>query len=156
MQRGDQFYVTLFSNGGQSVYPDNTLAAFTIPLAQQIDLGSNADWEVGITEFTYPPILGGMYTHSVTVIGDNNILIYCDLISPQFVSGNLVRCLRTFISPSADCQHIFKNIYYVPVEKRQFQDIRVELLTLKGKRFGLKDSNTPVKAVLHFRRISND
>src|SRR5215510_10368326 len=124
MQRGDQFYVTLFSNGAQSVYPENTLAAFTIPLAKQIDLGSSDAWEVGITEFTYPPILEGTYTHSVTVIGDVNRLIYCDLISPQFVSSNLVRCLRTFISPSVDCQHIFTNTDYVPVEKIQLQDIR--------------------------------
>ena len=156
MQRGDQLYLTLFSNGAQSVYPNNTLAAFTIPLAQQIDLGSNDVWEVGIAEFTYPPILEGTYTHGVTVIGDDNILIYCDLISPQFVSCNLVRCLRTFICPSAYCQHVFTNIYYVPVEKRQFRDIRIELLTLKGKRFALKNSDKPVKVVLHFRRVRNN
>ena len=153
MQRGDHFYVTLFSNGAQRVYPDNTLAAFTIPLAQRIDLGLNDDWEVGITEFSCPSNVTGKYGHAVAVIGDENVLIYCDLISPQFVSGNLVRYLRTFISPSADRQHIFKNIYYVPVEKRQFQDIRIEILTTKGKRFAFKDSDKPVKVVLHFRRI---
>jgi len=81
MRRGDQFYVTLFSNGAQSVYPNNTLAAFTIPLAQQVNLGSNEDWEVGITEFTYPSSDAGTYTYSFKVIGDVNMMIYCDLIS---------------------------------------------------------------------------
>ena len=37
------------------MYPDNTLAIFTIHLAQTIDLGKSTDWEVGI--FTcQPPI----------------------------------------------------------------------------------------------------
>jgi len=156
MQRGDHFYVTLFSNRSQHVYPDNTLAAFTSSLAQPIVLGSSNDWEVGITEFTCPSIIAGMYNHGVVVTGDNNIIIYCDLISPQLVGSNLVRCLRTYVSPTVDCQHIFKNIYYVPVEKRQFQDIRIEILTLKGRRFAFKDSNKPVKVVLHFRRIRNN
>ena len=131
----------------------NTLAAFTTPLAQRIDLGSSDDWEVGITEFTCPSIIAGTYARVVTIIGDNNVLIYCDLISPQIVDCNLVRCLRTYVSQTVDCQHIFTNIYYVPVEKRQFQDIRIEILTTKGKRFAFKDSDKPVKVVLHFRRI---
>ena len=34
------FYVTFFSNASQDLYPDNTVAAFTIHLAKPIDLGS--------------------------------------------------------------------------------------------------------------------
>jgi hypothetical protein len=86
-------------------------------------------------------------------IGDKNILNYCDLISPQFVGAALVRCLRTFKAPSIDCQHNFENIYYAPVEKITFQDIRVEILTMDGKRAGFEDSKQPIKVVLHFRRI---
>ena len=35
----NHFYVTLFSNASKEVFPDNTLTAFTIHLAQPIDLG---------------------------------------------------------------------------------------------------------------------
>ena len=33
-----------------------------------------------------------------------------------------------------------------------FQDIRIEFLTLEGKRVPFKDSKTPSKVVLHFRK----
>jgi len=45
------FYVTLFSNTSKTLYPDNTIAAFTAELAQPIELGYSDNWEVGICEF---------------------------------------------------------------------------------------------------------
>jgi hypothetical protein len=51
----DNFYVTLFSNGSQTLYPDNTLSAFTIELAHPINLRLSDKWEVGLSEFTCPP-----------------------------------------------------------------------------------------------------
>jgi hypothetical protein len=146
--------VTLFSNSSQSLFEDNTIAAFTIHLAQPIELGSIDNWEVGLCELSCPlHYAPGLYG-GITVVGNINILIYCNLISPQFVGGELVRCLRTFVTPSLHCQHIFGNVYYLPVEKRSFQDIRIELLTMEGKRHSFKESQTPLKLVLHFRRIS--
>jgi hypothetical protein len=44
----NHFYVTLFSNASRKIYKDNTLAAFTVKLAQPIDLVSNEDWDVGL------------------------------------------------------------------------------------------------------------
>jgi len=49
------FYVTLFSNTSQVIYPDITQAAFMSHLAQPIDLGTSSDWEVGVGEVTYKP-----------------------------------------------------------------------------------------------------
>jgi hypothetical protein len=43
----DHFYVTLFSNASQKMYPSNKIAAFTINLARPIELGTNVKWEVG-------------------------------------------------------------------------------------------------------------
>jgi len=45
----NQFYITLFSNAFKEMFPDNSLAAFTIHLAQSNDLGTTSDWEVGLT-----------------------------------------------------------------------------------------------------------
>jgi hypothetical protein len=148
-----QFYVTLLSNSSQKLYPSNTLSAFTCHLAQEIDLGSNDSWEVGLAEFTYSPAALGNFKPAITFVGDTNHLIYCDLIPPQFVGSNLVRCLRSYIFASLSGQHIFDNIYYMPVEKRRFQDVRIEVRNLEGKLATFKTSTTPVKLVLHFRRI---
>jgi len=44
----NQLYVTLHSNSSSEIYKDNTLPAFTIKLAQPIELNYAANWEVGI------------------------------------------------------------------------------------------------------------
>jgi hypothetical protein len=143
----EHFYVTLFSNASRTLNPDNTLAAFICHLARPIDLGSNDPWEVGLSEFTCPTLKTGTYQPSVIVIGARNFLIYCDLISLQFVGENLLRGLRTYIAPSTQCQHIFDQIYYMPVQKRIFQDIRIEILTMEGKRYAFNDNKHPTKVV---------
>ena len=122
-------------------------------MAQAIDLGSTDRWEVGVCEITCHPTNTGTFA-SVQVISANNALIYCDLISQQFVGSQYVRYLRTFIHPSTYCNNIFENVYYVPVEKRRFQDIRIEILRLSGERVVFKASDVPTKIVLHFRRVS--
>jgi hypothetical protein len=89
----------------------------------------------------------------VLIVGETHGIIYCDLIKPQLVGGAIARCLRTFIYPSINYQHIFRNVYYTPVEKGTFQDIRIEILTTEGERIKFRDSISPSKVVLHFRRV---
>jgi hypothetical protein len=88
------------------------------------------------------------------VISANNALIYCDLISQQFVGSQYVRCLRTLIQPTTYCNHIFENVYYMPVEKCRFQDIQIHILGLDGTPVDFTESDVPTKIVLHFRRVS--
>jgi len=152
MEYRNHFYITLFSNASQKAYPKNTLAEFTIQLAQRIDLGSTDNWEVGLSEFSCPPPKSGTL-RPIEVVGDTNTLIYCDLITPQFVGDDYVRCLRTFIRPSKYCEHTFQNVYYVPVQKRSFQDITILIKDLNGNHVPFKDGTVPTKLVLHFRRV---
>jgi hypothetical protein len=116
----DRFYVTLFSNVSKDIYKSNTLAAFTSQLAQVIELHPSDKWEVGLCEFTCPPPAVGTLKN-VLIVGDTCGLVYCNLVSPQFVGDKSVRCLRTFVFPSVYCHYAFENIYYVPVEKVRFQ-----------------------------------
>ena len=147
----NQFYVTLFSNASKEVYPDNTLTAFRIHLAQPIDLGSSSDWEVGLAELSYnAPNRQIMQGSPVDVISSTNALIYCDLIKPQCVSTYNVRLLRTIICRTQLGNHIFQNIYYLPVEKTHFQDIRIELREAKGEPAAFDASIIPTKVVLHY------
>ena len=57
----------------------------------------------------------------VDVVSSINVLIYCDLITPQFVGTENVRLLRTIICPTQLGNHIFQNVYYLPVEKKSFK-----------------------------------
>ena len=146
------FYVTLLSNTSKNLYPDNTITASTAELARPVELVYSDNWEMGVCEFSYPSNSVGTFKHT-TVVGDTTGLIYCDLISPQHVGRALVRCMRTFIYPSLSGQHVFGNVYYLPVEKR-IKSIRIEILQLTGKPVEFRSSTTPSKVVLHFRRVS--
>jgi hypothetical protein len=57
-------------------------------------------------------------------------MMYCDLITPQFIGVALARVVRTFTTPTMDGKYYFDNVYYVPVEKRTSHDIRIEILDL--------------------------
>ena len=82
--------------------------------------------------------------------------MYCDLIASQLIDTTKVRCPRSFriVPTDYDSEFLYENVYYVPVEKRTFRrDIRIEIVNLSGERIAFKDSKTPLKAVLHFRRV---
>ena len=125
----------------------NKIAAFTIHLAQRIILDPSEIWEVGLCKLS----------SARQLLGDNtDALVYCDLIAPQLIGTTMVRFLRTFniiVPEDYGVEYQFKNVYYVPLEKRMFRDIRIEILNLAGKRVPFKDSQTPLKVVLHFRRV---
>lgn len=53
----NDFFVTVSSNGALQTYPSNTLSAFTIPLAEPLNLGLNSNYVVGLAEAYFPPLL---------------------------------------------------------------------------------------------------
>jgi hypothetical protein len=118
-------------------HPSNTLAEFTVQLAQRIDLGSIGSWEMGLCELSCP-------------LSNVDIeLIYCDLIMPHFVGSQYTRCLRTLTKYG---DHTF-NVYYLPVEKRAFQYISILIADLRDNKIPFMSGDVPTKAVPHFRRI---
>jgi len=84
------FYVTLFSDALRDIYEQNTHSDITVKLTKPLDLGSTSNWEVGVCEIT---------CSSSPHMGDNPALIYCTLISPQFVGDSTVPCMRTYVFP---------------------------------------------------------
>jgi hypothetical protein len=67
--------------------------------------------------------------------------------------GDTSACsLRTILYPYPDGYHIFDKVYYVSVEKSEFQTVAIEVLTKLGGRVSFLDSVNPLVAVLHFRR----
>jgi hypothetical protein len=150
MNSDNSFYVTLLSNGSQTLYPDNTVGSFTTELARPIELDPEFRCQVSRCEFSCPAVLADEGSGSDDFIG----LIYCDLISPQPVGSTLARCLRSFTYVyGLPCSFIFDNTYYMPVESTAaFKNIRIEILTLTGKRVPFESRETPSRLVLHFRR----
>jgi len=106
---------------------------------------------VGICEVSCPSPLVGTGL-AMTTVGNSHVLVYCNVISPQCVGSDMVRCLRTFILPSTNCENLFDKIYYVPVEQRKFHEIRMKFLLTNGKLVQFKYSKVPTKVVLHFRK----
>ena len=89
----------------------------------------------------------------VDVFSSTNMLIYCDLITPQIVGTENIRLLRIIICPAQMGSHMFLNVYYVPVEKTLFHNIRIELRVSDGGPAAFEDSIISTKVVLHFRRV---
>ena len=150
------FYVTLLSSASQALFPDNT-ACVQMRNGTGNRPRSERQVEGGLCEFSCPP-RHGVQIRPVTIIGISNIIIYCNLIQPQFVADILLRCLRTIILPSLYCENQFVNIYYIPVEKRNINHIRIELKDLLGNPVTFPtgaggDASVPVKIVLHFHRV---
>jgi len=57
-------------------------------------------------------------------------LVYCDLMPPQLIGNTMIGFLRTFyiIMPEDyGGEYQFENVNYVPLEKRMFRDIRIEI-----------------------------
>ena len=107
---------------------------------------------MGICEFTCTPT--SVNDVGIDAIGQRNVLIYCDLIAPQYVGDDSVRLLRTVTFTLSDSGRFnFKNVYYLPVEKRLFQDVRIEIKTLDGEPVPFLASEIPNKIVIHFWRI---
>ena len=130
------------------VYPKNKIAASTVQMAHEINLGTDRR-AVGLCDFSFAP---GNFKHSIGV-GDTLALIYCTLMDSQFVGEQMVACIRTYIYQTTFCNHVFKNVYYMPVKQRRFRNIRIKITDSVGKRIPFKVSKTPTKVVLHFRRL---
>jgi len=84
-----------------------------------------------------------------------NALMYCDLIAPQLIGTTKVRCLRSFriVPIDYNSEYLFTNVYYVPLEKKTFRDIRIEILNQAEDMIPFSDSQSPLNVVLHFRRV---
>ena len=64
------------------------------------------------------------------------------------IGTTMVRFLRTFninVPEDYGVEYQFKNVYYVPLEKRMFRDIRIEILNLAGERVPFTDCQTPLE-----------
>jgi len=114
-------YITLFSSASTEIYTLNSQTSFTNRLALPVDLGSSSDWEVGLAEITYrPPKRTIVQGAIIDGISDLNVLIYCNIVTPQLVGSDISRLLRTIICPSQQGKHVFLTFIIFLLNSRHF------------------------------------
>lgn len=139
----DNFYITLISNNSLDYYSENTLSCFTNQFNKIYNL--NSDWFVGIAEIFYNKFNTNEFKKSL-------IYVYTDIIKPVQVGFSQVRCLRIFTNPNQNSVQniLFENIYYMPVERNQFENISITLADDIGQKINFENSTKPTMVVLHF------
>ena len=149
---GGGLYVTLFSNSFMIIYSKNKTTCFTVQLTHEIVLDTDR-WKVGRCDFSGPPPEVGTLKPKL-LFGDTHALIYCTLINRQVMGLLKNPCIRTYIHPTTFCNHVFKSVYCMSVQKRRYRDIPIRIVETLGNQiqFG-KHSKIPIKIVLYFRRV---
>lgn len=87
----------------------------------------------------------------------SQMFIYCDIIEPQIVGDNSVKLLRnvtidnTVYTYGSTKSNIFNPIHYIPVLKRGFENIEIDIRTDTGENIPFMFGTSSVK--LHFKNI---
>lgn len=90
----------------------------------------------------------------------HQMLIYCDIIEPQFIGHEVAQVLRSVIIGNdshklgAPCHSEFKNIHYVPVSRKEFQTIAINIRDHTGEH--LPFSHGVLSLKLHFKEVSSN
>lgn len=104
-------------------------------------------------------VLGKTYHGEASLgVDPSTMYVYCDLIEHVTVGDARVPLLRTFgvekKKSSTDVVHrTFSNLVYVPVQKKQFDTIEINIMTDTGEAVPFASGKSVV--LLHFRRCSN-
>lgn len=88
----------------------------------------------------------------------SQMFVYCDIIEPQIISDVLAKVLRIAVVDSRKyvygTQHaqLFPQPHYVPVLKREFENIEIDIRTNTGERVPFLFGTVCVK--LHFKKLN--
>lgn len=85
----------------------------------------------------------------------HQMLIYCDIIQPQFIGHEVAQVLRSVkigndsYEYGTPCHSEFKNIHYVPVSRKEFHTIRINIRDPTGDHVPFSHGVLSLK--LHFK-----
>lgn len=138
------FYITLSSDSSKDFFQDNTIAHFTTQLARPIHLTSA--YEVAVCEVFLPPL----ETWKIRT-ASSPIYLYSDICQPVLLCDTSARLLRVLPPDLLSGHYVFPVLYYIPVEKLNFQTIVMSFHTKTGQRYPFAGGTYPSTVVLHFR-----
>lgn len=117
-------------------------------LATQIGFPPNDN----VFMYTKSPYVGNVYFGI-----PDQMMIYCDLIEPQLIgyeSSQIIKIVNTADTKpefGASRHHTFQKIHYVPVLKKEFDSIEINIREITGELFPFLHGIVMVK--LHFKDI---
>lgn len=99
----------------------------------------------------------GTYPSNLKLGLPSQLFVYCDIIEPQIVGDVMAPLLR--IVPldtaayvyGANKMHIFSPPHYVPVMRREFDTIEIDIRSSTGNKIPFQFGTTCIK--LHFRKL---
>lgn len=100
-----------------------------------------------------------LYNRAVETYNDEKsgmVMVYTDIIQPEIFGNNKIRALRAINIDNCRKQNNmeFKNVQYVPVEKKIFETIAFNISDQYGKNINFVSNYNPTKIVLHFKKFS--
>lgn len=89
----------------------------------------------------------------------DKMLIYCDILEPQIFGDKCSKVLSSVVArtPSGAAyfaqpmREVFNPVQYVPVQKKKFESIGIDIRNIAGHLFPFRYGTSSVK--LHFRRV---
>lgn len=119
-----------------------------------LQLGYRPDEEIQV-EGSYAPHVANTSSGIADVM-----LVYCDIIEPQITGDSWAKVLRTLKTTpdgavpyfALPCSMDFTQLQYVPIQKKYFESISIDIRDTAGKLMPFQYGTLSVK--LHFKRIS--
>ena len=137
------FYLTLPSNSSMNYYPNNTLANYVTNLPHSFNFPG--EWEVGPSEIQFP-----ISWYNVTDRESHMFLQF--VIDPTVVGDFKVPLLRSVNIDGRKgliVSRIYQNIQYVPLHRKQFDTIEIDIRDDVGRKVPFERGKVIV--TLYFR-----
>lgn len=128
----------------------NELTAIKFHGRLALQLGFIPDGNV--LKYKFSPYVGNVY-YGIP----EQMYVYCDIIEPQIVgyeSSQIIKIINTSekeLKFGSSCFHGFQKIHYIPVMKKEFDTIQIDIRDITGEYFPFRHGITTVK--LHFKEI---
>ena len=139
------FYVYIRSDETDKYFPENKAFNFTFRLNAPITL--KGFWKVGLVEFY---ALNDSKSRKTSL---ETLYIYSDICKESIINGSKRSMLRrVFQNDKSEWKNIFDSPFYLPLNKKYFQEIEIQITVedLKEAIF-LK---LPTHLTLHFKQYS--
>lgn len=109
--------------------------------------------DTNVLEYDFSPY-GGNVCFGVP----DRIFVYCDLIEPQLIGYESTQVIKIINSTErkaefgTSCYREFQKIHYVPLLKKEFDRVEIDLRDISGNYFPFRHGISSVK--LHFKQIN--
>lgn len=130
----------------------NTRRGFEFHGRLALQLGFTPDTNILTTDLS--PFVGNTYVGI-----PEHMFVYSDIIEPQLVGYEASQVLKIInttdkeVKFGTSCYHGFIKIHYIPILKKEFDKIQIEIRDITGKLFSFRHGIAIAK--LHFKEVKN-